>query len=292
MHRIAARLLYPLMWVISIIYRVLALPFKINQHFLPLIRVMASFEPRESDIYIVSYPKSGTTWVQQILYQLKTGGDMTFSHIAKEIPHIEEPRLHQTLETLEAPRIFKTHLTYKQIPKKGKYICVLRHGMDVAVSYYHHYLCHNEYQHSFDHFYRKFLAGKVAFGSWFEHVRDWRLNAEQRDVLYIFFEDLLTDLEGNLRKIAAFTGLPLQDENMPRLLEYCSFSYMKDHQIQFDLGIVFLLELGFRPGHFIRKGEKEQWREVLKGPAEADFRQRFDASLKDANLERYRTCLE
>jgi len=43
------------------------------------------FVPRPGDIYIVSYPRSGTTWLQMILYQLTSDGSMGFDHITEFI---------------------------------------------------------------------------------------------------------------------------------------------------------------------------------------------------------------
>ena len=49
----------------------------------------SQFKPRESDIFIVTYLKCGTTWMQQIVHQLKTGGDMSFDEITDVVPCIE-----------------------------------------------------------------------------------------------------------------------------------------------------------------------------------------------------------
>ena len=49
----------------------------------------SQFKPRESDVFIVTYPKCGTTWMQQIVHQLKTGGDMSFNEITDVVPWIE-----------------------------------------------------------------------------------------------------------------------------------------------------------------------------------------------------------
>ena len=48
-----------------------------------------SFQPGATDIIINTPPKCGTTWMQQIVHQLKTGGDMEFNTIHEEIPWFE-----------------------------------------------------------------------------------------------------------------------------------------------------------------------------------------------------------
>ena len=48
-----------------------------------------NFKPRPSDVLIVTPPKCGTTWMQQIVHQLRTGGDMAFHEISEVVPFIE-----------------------------------------------------------------------------------------------------------------------------------------------------------------------------------------------------------
>ena len=47
------------------------------------------FQPRSTDVIIATPPKCGTTWMQQIVHQLRTGGDMDFDSIHEEIPWLE-----------------------------------------------------------------------------------------------------------------------------------------------------------------------------------------------------------
>ena len=58
------------------------------------------FKPRSSDVFIVTPPKCGTTWMQQIVHQLRTGGDMEFGGINEVVPFIEIA--HDTHVDLEA----------------------------------------------------------------------------------------------------------------------------------------------------------------------------------------------
>ena len=45
-----------------------------------------SFAPRASDVFVVTYPKCGTTWMTQICHQLRTGGDEAFGEITEVVP--------------------------------------------------------------------------------------------------------------------------------------------------------------------------------------------------------------
>lgn len=97
-------------------------------------------QPRESDILIVTSPKAGTTLMQQMVHQLRTGGDDAFDEIGEVVPWIELAHdLGQDIhgEHRFSPRVFKTHAWFHSLNPGGKRIVVLRHPTDVAVSFYH-----------------------------------------------------------------------------------------------------------------------------------------------------------
>jgi hypothetical protein len=136
---------------------------------------LRDFTPRADDILVVTYPRSGTTWTQMILRQLTTDGGMDFAHIAQVSPWLEWAlRSGRDLDRLPAPRVFKSHLSYRRIPKGPcRYIYVARDGRDVAVSYYHFARTHMQYRGTFGEFYDRFLTGDDTYGSWLAHVAGW-----------------------------------------------------------------------------------------------------------------------
>src|SRR5262249_53032518 len=132
------------------------------------------FQPRVDDLFIVTYPRSGTTWMQMILYQLATDGELDFDHIYQVCPYFEVSRGRSDgFAGAPEPRTFKSHLAYRDIPKGCKYIYVARDGRDVAVSYFHFSRTHLGFRGTFDEFFDLFLQGKVEPASWFEHVKGW-----------------------------------------------------------------------------------------------------------------------
>jgi len=173
------------------------------------------FVSRPDDIFVVTYPRSGTTWMQMILYQITTDGNMDFTHICEVSPWFERFLSFNVMEgkdfeKFSSPRVIKSHLPFQEIPKgPGKYIYVARSGKDVAVSYYHLYKSHLHFQGSFDDFYKLFIKGKVLFGSWFKHVADWKKHRDDQNVLFLEYEDLLKDFGTCLQKIIKFCGIEL-----------------------------------------------------------------------------------
>ena len=104
-----------------------------------IVESIASFKPRADDIIISPYSKCGTTWLQQTFHCLRTRGDMDFDDISRVVPWIELARvlgLDLDADQRAAPRGFKSHLPFDQVPKGGRYVVSLRDPKDAMVSMY------------------------------------------------------------------------------------------------------------------------------------------------------------
>jgi hypothetical protein len=245
------------------------------------------FVPRPDDLFIVTYPRSGTTWMQMILYQLTTEGGMDFPHIAEYCPWFERSlRSARGFDTRPSPRLFKSHLPYARIPKGPcKYLYVARDGKDVAVSCYHLCRRYNGYDGTFAEFFERFLRGQVEFGSWFQHVRGWWAHRHDPNVLFLTYEELTRDLEGCLRRISAFYGLAVAPERLPLILERCRFSFMKEHEGQFDPALETLWEQGVQLNAFLRHGRTGEGKDCLSLEQAARFARAFEQQLGTLGMD-------
>jgi hypothetical protein len=234
-----------------------------------------AFAPRPDDVYLASYARSGTTWLQMILYQLTTDGNMDFEHITGPVPYFERAIAQgRDLSGLPSPRIFKTHLRYRELPK-GPYkrIYIARNGKDVLVSCYYFFRAHSPFKGSFDEFFRKFMVGNVPPGSWFRHVAEWSAHAADANVLFLRYEDLVSDFERTLKRIAAFLECPMSPEKYAAIAERSSFQFMKQHEDKFGFLQEVMLENGFTGEGFIRQGKTGAGKEHLSPSQEAIFDQ-------------------
>ncbi|HEX8708688.1 MAG TPA: sulfotransferase domain-containing protein [Pyrinomonadaceae bacterium] len=245
------------------------------------------FVPREDDIFVASYPRSGTTLIQMIVYQLTTDGKLDFTHISERIPWFERAFAYgKSFEQMASPRIFKTHLRYGSVPKRPcRSIYVARNGKDVAVSYFHFYQSHMKYRGDFRGFFQRFLRGKLLYGSWFKHVASWWKNREDPNVLFITYEELVGDMESSIRKIIAFCGLTVSEEHLQRTLETCSFESMKKHEEKFDHRTQVILDSGMQANSFLRKGGVGGWREDFTPQEEAVFDENYQRELGGLGLD-------
>ncbi|MCP4220149.1 MAG: sulfotransferase domain-containing protein [bacterium] len=273
----------------------LGLVFISLKNFLDLKSRKVNFKPRKSDIFIVTYPRSGTTWMQMIMHQVINDGNMDFLHISEKCPWLERAYLNPVIaiDTYEDPRVIKTHYSYKDIPKgNSKYIYVARSGKDVAVSFFHHYKSILGYKGDFNEFYHnKFIKGEVQYGSWFEHVHDWWRNPDKLDLLFLTYEELSSDFEGTIRKIAAFCNVDLDDERMARICERSAFAYMKEQEDKFEhiseLHWEFqrsLQGIQLNKGSFIRKGKVNQAKPLFDEKMDALYQEQYNQWIKSTDI--------
>ncbi len=234
-------------------------------------RYRMEFGERDDDIYIVTFPKSGTTVMQVILYQLVTNGKgtMDFDHIYDVSPWLRNDAFRgRPVRELPPPRVIKSHDFYESFDRrtKGRFIYVYRNGMDVAVSLYHQNKNYNKPDLSFDVFLRRFIRQRRG---WFRHLRDWLENNRGFPVLYVRYEDLVVDKRHEIERIIAFLGLDVSDEAIERALEYSSLEFMKKHETKFGVQPPDIENRIF--DQFIRKGATGEGARYLSAEQQSWF---------------------
>ncbi len=245
------------------------------------------FQARESDIFIVTYPRSGTTWLQMIVYQLCSNGDRSFEHISQVAPTFEQQFRQASVpansQTASARRIFKSHLSYREIPKANcKYIYVMRNGEDVAFSYYKFNCSHGGYRGTFSEYFSLFMKGKGHCGSWFTHTHSWWQHRRDPRVLFLRYEELIERLPETLVKIATFCEVTIDQARFPEILEACSFQYMKSHGQKFDPLGGILIEGRHKASVFIREGRVGEGKEAMNQAQQDAFRSAFQRTYGSA----------
>ena len=244
--------------------------------------ILAAFEARPTDVLITTATKAGTTWMQQILYQLRSGGDTAFVSINQVVPWLELPRSGRSTgevladyEKLENPRIFKTHCTYAQTPgvDTARIILTSRDPRDCCVSFYHHVMDMTEtvrarvglkrYSH-FDEMFDDWLT--QAF--WYRNVAGWWPQRDRDNLLWLRYEDMKRDLADAVDRIIAFLGWDISPETRAAAIRHSSFDWMKRHADKFTRQLSSD-EPTFRPGSFIRKGTIGDYTQKLSAEQEA-----------------------
>ena len=203
------------------------------------IEKIEKFTPRPTDVIVVTTPKCGTTWMEQIMHQLRSGGDMTFQDIDDVVPWIElaydvGQDLHD--EHKYQPRCFKTHAWYEVCPKGAKYILVYREPCAVFYSEFKFFegVHFEPGEITLDEYVKAMLLNrnKIMKKNCFEHLVGWWPKRNDPNVLFVPYEDMLEDLENEVRAVASFMGIDNED-SIANAVEMSQFEFMKQHQGKF-----------------------------------------------------------
>jgi hypothetical protein len=199
-----------------------------------------AFQPRPGDIIISPYPKCGTTWLQQIAHGLRTGGSMDFDEITAVTPWIEvafDIGWDLDAPQVAEPRVFKSHLSYYEMPKGARYICAFRNYHDAMVSYYRFFegWMFEPGTISLDALTDwRWPADQIESRGYWYHLRSWWEQRHNPDVLLLCYEDMQADLTETVRKVAHFMGIALEDRLLHTVVRQSSRQFMLAHRQKFD----------------------------------------------------------
>jgi hypothetical protein len=201
--------------------------------------VLPAFAARPSDVFISTFSKSGTTWVQQIVHGLRSNGSMEFPEISLIIPWFEAAQImgiDVNAPQVAEPRAFKTHLPWDKVPKGCRYIYVVRNPADALVSYYHYMngVMFERDTIDLDAFCAEVFSRPKHFGTYFSHLRSWWEQRHRADVLSLCFEDMKQDHADAVRRIARFLGIAASEELLERTTRQSTFEFMLAHRDKFE----------------------------------------------------------
>ncbi|XP_038066234.1 sulfotransferase 1C2-like [Patiria miniata] len=214
-----------------------------------VVKALKTFKVRDDDSWIVTYPKAGTTWVQEIMSCVMHDGNLeevNKRHTASPMPFIEFnlpktirqlnrlPLTYQVVELIQSPRVIKSHLPGQLLPPniwdKSKVVYVIRNPKDVMVSYFYFLKRVSPTGRSgqtFSEYFDEMMSGKILYGPWWDHyLFFWKLR-HHPNVLLLRFEDLKRDLRGNVERVSKFLGKDLPAETLDAITDHCTFANMK-----------------------------------------------------------------
>ncbi|XP_009819659.2 amine sulfotransferase-like [Gavia stellata] len=233
---------------------------------------LEDFEIKDSDIFITTYPKSGTVWTQNILSLIIHEGHRNGTENVEtmdRIPWLEYNIKNKDYAALPLPRVFVTHLPYYLVPrdlrnKKGRIIYVTRNPKDVMVSYYHFskFVSALEEVPDFNLFMERFLAGKVLASLWLDHVAGWYSHAEDFNILFLTYEEMKKDLRSAVLKICNFLGKKLNEEEVDSVVRQATFENMRrDPRANYENLPDDIVAKD--KGSFLRKGTVGDWKNIM-----------------------------
>ncbi|XP_040181588.1 sulfotransferase 2B1-like isoform X1 [Rana temporaria] len=253
------------------------------------------FQVQDDDVYIVTFPKSGTNWMMEILSLIHSNGDISW---CQKVPnYVRIPWLDvcghgvKLVDEYQSPRLFSSHLPMQFFPKslfssKAKVIYTARNPKDVLVSLYHY--AHMSFvikkPNSFDEFMEDFLEGRVPFGSWFDHIKGWIQMKDNSNFFFITYEDLKRDHRGAVKKICTFLGHELEEQTIDLVVEQSSFNVMKSNSMSNNSLLPDYI-MDPENNNFMRKGINDDWKNHFTQKQNEYMNTVYQDKMKDLNVK-------
>jgi aryl sulfotransferase len=253
------------------------------------------FVARDDDIFVTTAYKAGTTWTQRILAALVLGPVALYANLNEISPWLDARfmgPLDFVLATVEAQshrRFIKSHLAADGLRffPEAKYIVVGRDTRDVFMSLFNHYAAYTDFMYELfndadrpgPEFPRcpetpRDLWTRWVSEGWFEwepdgwpywshhhHLSTWWEVRDLPNILFVHFGDLKADLETEMRRIAAYCDINVDEDGWPALVATVGFDAMRSEARGTDDPMAMAFEGG--ADRFFYKGDNGRWRGAL-----------------------------
>ncbi|KAF8764347.1 sulfotransferase ssu-1-like [Argiope bruennichi] len=275
------------------------------------------YKPERGDVFICTYPKCGTTWMQNVaMYIFRKGKEIENPYEFLKFAPFIDLLGNEGIYGMPRPGAFKTHLPYSHMPfsPEAKYIFVARDPKDCCVSFYYH--ARNQpgfgfWDGEFDDFFELFMAGELEYNDYFDHLLDWYPHRNDPNVIYTTYEDMKRDIKAIILKLAKFLGQEyieaIEKDNavLNSIIQYSGFDYMKKKLSEvYDLkeeecssqpmyeGLKYMAQFtaSLKPPddlpelQFVRKGIVGDWKNHLSPGQTERLNRKFLEKLKDTEV--------
>ncbi|CAH0723134.1 unnamed protein product, partial [Brenthis ino] len=272
-----------------------------------------NLEVRPDDIWVISFSRSGTTWLQELVWMLANNLDYehaSSNSLTKRYAFIEYPTLESEVKkneppagkpgqratvddfrnfhTLPSPRFVKTHLPLSLLPPKlldtAKVLYIARDPRDVAVSFHfmHKLFGYFDERVEFKEFWELFKKDLLMHMPIFPHIKESWAVRDHPNMMFLFYEEMQKSLRSVIDKVSAFLGKTYTDEQKNKLAEHLTFENMKKSS-NFKFGKSDDKDSEMK---FLRKGKSGNWvnyfdTEEMRQEAE----EYFEKHLKNSDLK-------
>ncbi|CAL4073052.1 unnamed protein product, partial [Meganyctiphanes norvegica] len=247
---------------------------------------------RSSDVVIMTPPKCGTTWLQEIIWTMKHNPDLNnpdaTNDLATRSPMLEADMLFgdhipdnplkkifeatfpgakpddamslALTENMPNPRVIKTHLPFSLLNKElldtTKVVFAVRDPKDMILSFYHHHklLKAHNYKGTLDNFITYATNDQIWYSPFWEMVNEAWLKQGHANLHIVHYEDMKNKPLEEYKRLNDFLGTSLTDDSLQKIVDYTNFSTMKGRADADSIKDMFNLDVAKKDGTFLRKG--------------------------------------
>jgi hypothetical protein len=215
------------------------------------------------DVFLVSYPRSGNTWMRFILGTLMSEKKVTWENMEESVPDMYRNTDRELMKS-KKPRLIKSHHSYDKCYPKVIYL--VRDVRDVVLSYYNYHKKFNKISEDYpvNNFIKMFINGDLDdFGSWKENVNSWISNKDsvKNGFLLLQYEELKDNTFSEINRMTDFLGLNPTDKEVFDAIEWSSFSNMR--KLENEQSNSKLFNNSDNEIKFTNKGDYGYWKKEL-----------------------------
>ncbi|XP_011175689.2 sulfotransferase 1C4 [Solenopsis invicta] len=276
---------------------------------------------RKDDTWVLSYPRSGTTMTQELVWLLANNLDFDVARkrlLSERFPFLEfslfnHPEVtreflamnkddemkqqlcqdiakpgYEVIDGIPSPRFIKSHFPFSMLPGLldvgCKVVYVARNPKDVATSFYHlnRSIKTQGYIGDFTTFWNYFENNLIPWAPYWEHLKEaWNLR-NSKNLLFMFYEEITHDLPAAIKKIAKFLEKEYTDEEILKVADYLDINNFKNNPM------VNFSELRackiMEDKTFVRKGINGDWKNIFTVNLNAKADKWIEENLRDTDL--------
>ncbi|KAF5292702.1 hypothetical protein FQR65_LT11170 [Abscondita terminalis] len=271
-----------------------------------VLKAVKELQVKNSDVFLVGHPKSGTTWAQEMIWLIVNDLDYegAAAFVDERIPVLEmsgfldkdkegvsNPECHwnsvEFVKNMKDPRCIKTHLTWEKFPeevvegtKTPKIIYIARNPKDICISGYHYYKdVLNCIDCSFKEYCDNFLKGSNDRISnyWESVLHFWNLR-NRSNALFIKYEEMKQDLASVIRNVAGFLEKTITEAQISELVKWLDFETMRNNKAVNHDNI-------YKKSGFIRNGKVGEHKKMMSDEIMKKFDAWIEENLKDSDYK-------
>ncbi|XP_026687027.1 sulfotransferase 4A1 isoform X2 [Diaphorina citri] len=283
-----------------------------------------NFPVRPDDVWVVTFPRSGTTWTQELVWLIANGlnyEEARTTPLTERFPFLEfnvfvdNVRLtefraensgnleHQEIiDFIATPqyeklrgrtgrRFIKTHIPLSLLPPDlmtsgAKVIYVARNPKDVAVSYFNLYKLFRtlDFTGDFDTFWNYFQNDLVGWAPYWNHVKEGWSHRDNPNVLFLFYEDMNKDLPSCIHRVSEFLSTPLTQDQIEQLAAYLD---IKNFRANPSVNFDQLIRVGVcraQSDGFIRQGKSGGWKSKFSSELNMQADKWIEENLRNTDI--------